>query len=94
LRVTIRQSLAKALDSRADIFALGTIMFELITLKRAWVRSDDGRPMAWDVRMIDGELNSQIAVLKRISWGARPRASLEQCDLPPTIDEVLARARR
>jgi serine/threonine-protein kinase len=92
LYIAPEQSRGEAIDRRADLFALGTILFELATLRRAWLRGDDGRPLSFEAHVEEGERNSAVAVLRRIGRDPRPRASMERPDLPAGIDQALARA--
>lgn len=92
LYISPEQVLSKKLDHRADIFSIGTIMFELIALRRAWARDEHGDPHPFHVAIAGGEHNSHVAVLKRIARGGRPSACAYRPDLSPHVDEVLHKA--
>lgn len=92
LYISPEQILGKPIDHRADIFALGSILYELITLRRAWARDDHGRPHPFHKPITVGEYNSHVAVLRRISREPRPKASTERSDVSPAVDVVLAKA--
>ncbi len=92
LYISPEQVLSKKIDHRADIFSIGTIMFELIALRRAWARDESGDPHPFHVAITGGEHNSHVAVLKRIARGGRPSACAFRPDLSPHVDEVLHKA--
>jgi serine/threonine-protein kinase len=92
LYISPEQVLGLELTHRADIFSLASIMFELITLKRAWAREEDGRPIAFHKVVAGGSINSHVAVLRRIAKDKRPIASEERDGLPVEVDVVLHKA--
>jgi serine/threonine protein kinase len=76
-----------------DVFALGTIFFELLTLRNPWARDAEGRPIpARLVSTTPSEVNSDYTAMNRIVKEARPVASTSRAELPPEIDAVLAKA--
>jgi len=80
-------------DRRADVFALGCILFELLTLRRAWARDEDDLPLAVD--RAPGSLQPQnhtVAVARRITGGRRPSPRALDASWPEAVDAVLARA--
>ena len=71
-----------------DIFALGTLLFELCTLRRPWLHNAQGQPhYIGDVGIETG--NGTKEVLERIIVGERPAMSLYRDDLPRALDDVL-----
>ncbi len=73
-----------------DVFALCTIIFELITLKRAWALDENGRSAsAFDRPIPRIRENSYQAVMERILRGPRPRASENRRELSWSLDEFL-----
>ena len=92
LYIAPEQIRSQALDYRADIFSLGTIMFELITLRRAWARTEDDVPHPFHEPIPVGEGNNHVKILRRIARENRPSACVLREDLSPAVDEVLHRA--
>lgn len=84
--------LSKPISNRSDIFSIGTIMYELITLRRAWARDENGEPHPFHIAISGGEMNSHVAVLKRIARGPRPKVTDIRSDLSRHVDDVIARA--
>jgi serine/threonine protein kinase len=75
----------------ADVFAFGTMLFELATLRLAWARDWEDRPIAaGDVPDALKALNSRVAVMQRIGRGLRPKATPHRADLHAAVDRVLA----
>ncbi|MGF1510933.1 MAG: serine/threonine protein kinase [Myxococcota bacterium] len=68
----------------SDLFSLATILYELITLRRPWLRDDDGRPLAIGATERDAA-NSRFAVGRRIMDGEWIRLALFRPDLA-TLD--------
>ncbi len=92
LYISPEQVMAKGIDHRSDIFSLGTIMYELLTLRRAWARDENGEPHPFHIPIAPSEFNSHVAVLKRIAREPRPKPSRVRAELPPAVDEVIAKA--
>lgn len=87
------QAMAHQTTERTDIFALGTLLFELLTLRRAWARDDLDQPLpAMDGPIPYKQVNSPALILERIVRGTRPRPCRSRRDLPPGIDSVVNRA--
>lgn len=92
LYISPEQVLSRPIDHRADIFSVGTMMFELVTLRRAWARDEQGAPHPFHIAIAGGEHNSHVAVLKRIARGERPSACAVRPELSPEVDRVLHKA--
>lgn len=79
-------------DLRSDVFALGVMIFEILTLRRAWPRAADGGFLPAFVSGVPRIPENAIATLAvRISSEPRPRASLLR-SLPREVDDILMRA--
>lgn len=84
------QARGDPVDARADIFALGVLLFEMTTLRRAWVRNDRGGPVrAFAEPARRNEFNTPGAILSRISEEMRPRPSNFRPGLTGRIDSAL-----
>ena len=84
------QARGETLDPRADLFALGVIVFEMTTLRRAWVRSDRGGPVrAFAEAARRNEFNTPSAILSRIAYETRPRPSDFRAKLSPALDAAV-----
>lgn len=73
----------------SDVFSLGSVLFELLTLRRCWVA---GHPPAFAHAIARDEANVAYAVFERICHAPRPRPSELDPMLPPGVDAVFARA--
>ena len=49
----------------SDLFALAAVLFEMISLRRAWLRSADGSPARWQAA-VDPRPNGRVEVVRRI----------------------------
>lgn len=87
------QTRGEPADARSDVFALGAILFELITLRRAWAWDEQGMPVpAFERPVPAGEANALAAVFTRLTSGPRPRVSDARLEMPPSFDAVITRA--
>jgi eukaryotic-like serine/threonine-protein kinase len=78
-------------DERTDVFSLGAVAFEALTLRRAWARTDQGEPLPFHLPTSGTAANSQFAVLQRIEGDVRPSVHAIRPDVPPAVDEVFAK---
>jgi len=82
---------AEPVGPATDIFALTTLAFELYTLRRAWGRDGEDRPLSLSARVTSGDpWNTALAVTQRILSGLRPKVSALRPDLNPSIDDAFA----
>ena len=80
-------------DVVTDVFALGSVFFEMVTLRRAWARDQDGSPAIAFARPVPRtSANSLDAVVERILRGPRPQASSIRPELPSAIDSLIERS--
>jgi len=93
LYLSPEQALCEGISHRADIFSLGTVIFELLTLRRAWAWDPQNDPLLIKSGAITkDEMNNHLSILKRIVSAPRPHASKYRSDLSPSISNVLLRA--
>lgn len=87
------QAVGGAVDERADIFALGTMLFEVLTLRRPWTRlADGGLPLSYVGGLRLQGVNAPTEILQRMLAADRPAPSRWRAGLDPRLDAVLARA--
>lgn len=86
------QTRGEPADARSDVFALSSVLFEVLTLRRAWAWDQTGTPLPAFVEAIreDGA-NAVGQVLQRIAAAPRVAPSQFRSDLPPALDAVLAK---
>jgi serine/threonine-protein kinase len=78
-------------DGRSDVFAIATMVFEMVTLRRGWARTADGAPLPFDFRLEHSTGNNQLQILHRIAREERPSAASIRPDVTREIDAVLAK---
>ncbi|MBK6684115.1 MAG: protein kinase [Deltaproteobacteria bacterium] len=85
------QSLGHAIDARSDLFSLAVVVYECLTLHRAWAKSESGGllSVAEPARVVD---NTPVQIITRITSGPRPSAFVVAPWLGPKIDGFFARA--
>lgn len=93
LYLSPEQSEGERVDGRTDVFALAAVVFELLTLRRAFARDEIDQPLAFHLRKNVGrEQNAPSRVLERICGGARPRPSALRAEVSSEVDRVLDQA--
>ena len=76
----------------SDVFALATVLFELVTLHRAWVRDEHNRPMPAYSEPPPVAWNNLASIFYRIALAPRPRIQSLRGELAASLDVVIDRA--
>lgn len=87
------QFLAAETGTQTDIFAIGAIAFELLTLRYAWARDNSGDPLLASRGKVLGDgVNSWTTLMQRVLRAERPSAAALRPELSKGVDAVLDRA--
>ena len=76
----------------SDVFTLATILFEILTLRRAWVRSEDNVPLPAYDEPAPLAWNNLPAILYRIALGPRPILGRLRPGLPSGLEDAFEKA--
>lgn len=74
----------------SDVFALGTLLYETMSLKRAWLRHPDGRNLHFHERVPPFNLNAPTEIAHRICRGERPAPTEELQGVWPLLQRCWA----
>ncbi len=87
------QTRGDPVDQASDTFALGSMLFELLTHRRAWAWDKSGVPLpAFTVPVTADGANAVPEVFDRINHAPRPRPSAFNPRVPPALDRVVETA--
>lgn len=92
LYMSPEQVLGQAAGPSADIFGLGTLLFELLTLHRAWAIDSKGRCLPMALPIVDRTHNSPAKLLRRIASGPRPQLGAYRPELGNPLNDTLQQA--
>ena len=93
LYLSPEQALSDTVSARADIFALATVTFEMLTQRRAWAWDINNNPLPNTGNPIRRDTqNNQMAIMKRIVNGPRPLAHRFRRSLSNATSQVLVKA--
>ena len=76
---------------RSDIFALGTVLFELVTLHRAWAWDEQSRPLPAFVGGVPSAPNPPGVVLERLAFAPRPKVEALRPGAPRALQRLIQR---
>jgi eukaryotic-like serine/threonine-protein kinase len=86
------QTIGQDSSVASDVFGLGCILYEMLTLRRAWAKDASGQPLiAFAGERAANSYNAPAEIMNRIRREARPRPSDIWPDLEP-FDATIARA--
>ena len=86
------QAQGETVDHRSDVFALGVLLFEVLTLRRAWALNERGVHLPLYENFRFERQNTLVRLLERIVHGPRPRPTQCRAELPAAIDLVVRNA--
>ncbi|MFO0725486.1 MAG: protein kinase [Myxococcota bacterium] len=92
LYMSPEQIRAEGIDARADVFGMGCVCFELLTLRRLYAIDERGSPLACSTRPASQPSNTPLHVMQRILGGVRGRVRELFPEAPAELDAVIERA--
>ncbi len=81
-------------EPRSDLFAFGTLLFEMVTGRKLWIRDATDAPAdVWSLIAArkDNARNSPQAISHRILFGTRPSMLTYRPDAPAALDNLCQR---
>lgn len=87
------QMLGQPATEASDVFALATLLFEMVTLRRTWAFGPSHQWLrAFVDRPATGAPNTWTQLVERITQGPRPQPSEIRPELPALLDQVIVKA--
>jgi serine/threonine protein kinase len=76
----------------SDVFALGAILLEMLTLKRAFARDEEGGAITFGQPVRMNEYNGPMQFMERVRGGERLIPSELRSDIDAKLDEIVLKA--